>query len=185
MTSAMISFAVDYAVFWSLLRCFKGIHYLFSACIGYFVGVCLNYILSIKWAFKRRMLKDNWQKEFGIFFLIEMSALVILVAIMSILSRWPQISVYFSKIMANSTVALWNYALKYRLLFKKKQLVADSGQRTADSALADSGQRTADSETEYRLDVSQFPLKPETYNPHSPLPHPLPHSEKDNRVEEG
>jgi len=117
---ALVSFVVDYSFFWSLLKCLKGLHYLVATVFGYIAGVFVNYILSISWAFKNRQYTKNPFKELGIFFAIEISALLILSIIMFLLTHFCKITPYISKILANSLVALWNYAFKYKLLFKKK-----------------------------------------------------------------
>jgi len=115
---ALLSFLADYSVLISMVT-FTKIHYLISTVIGYTVGVVINYILSIKWAFKSRRFPTDWKKEFGIFLLIELSALIMLSTGMFFLRHFFKFTITFAKIISNSVAAVWNYILKYKLLFKR------------------------------------------------------------------
>jgi len=115
---ALLSFMADYTVLISMVT-FTRIHYLISTAIGYIVGVVINYIFSIKWAFKSRRFPTDWKKEFGIFILIELSALIFLSTGMFFLRHFFKFSITLAKIVSNSFAAVWNYILKYKLLFKR------------------------------------------------------------------
>jgi putative flippase GtrA len=68
-----IAFAFDYGALFGFTH-FLGIHYLISAGIGFLIGLCVNYVLSIKWVFRRRS-SGSKSAEILIFALIGVAGL--------------------------------------------------------------------------------------------------------------
>ena len=89
-----------------------------SATIGYIVGVILNYILAIKWVFLKRNLKGQWKKEFFIFIVIEIFAMLLMLITLFILEKVCKIQFEIALIVANFAAAIWNYLAKHLFLFR-------------------------------------------------------------------
>jgi len=111
-------FAVDFAMLFVFLK-FTKINYLIASAMSYTIGVILNYFSSIIWIFKKRALKNNWQKEFYSFLIIEFSALIFMTCALFIISGMFHINVMIAKVIANVISAVYNYIVKYKFLFAK------------------------------------------------------------------
>ena len=103
-----------------ILSKYTRIHYLFASAIGYLTGLVINYGFSIKWIFTKRQYKKSPKIEFLIFFTIELIAMLLMSSSLYIFKEFLRIDLRLAKVYANLIAAVWNYALKYQLLFKRR-----------------------------------------------------------------
>ena len=117
----VLCFILDFYTLMFLVKYTK-MFYLLASGIGYIVGVIVNYFFCIKWIFSERIHQKNWKLEFGFFFLIEIIALIFMSSSLFILKGFLRIDLALSKVIANILTAIWNYIMKYRLLFNKENV---------------------------------------------------------------
>jgi len=109
-----VAFACDFAVLFALTH-FLGVHYLVSACIGFTVGLCVNYVLSTRYVFDRRSVK-NKRVEFLVFGLIGLAGLGLNALFMWLFTEIARLHYLGSKVVSTVFVYLWNFfARKYSL----------------------------------------------------------------------
>ena len=113
-------FVVDFVILLAFLK-FTKINYLIASAISYSVGIILNYVTSIKWIFKKRTYKKQWKKEFGSFSIIEISALVFMTSTLFVMFGIFRVPVLIAKVIANIVSGIYNYLLKFKLLFAKDE----------------------------------------------------------------
>jgi putative flippase GtrA len=114
-TSA-ISLAVDMAIYFVLGKLLR--NYLISACIGYIVGLFVNYILSIKWVFNYRKIK-KYHIEFVIFVFIGFGGLLVNEAIIYAGLFWLIIGPFWAKMIAAVFSFGFNFGARKLLLYTK------------------------------------------------------------------
>lgn len=109
-----IAFLFDYGALFGFTN-FLGVHYLISAGIGFFLGLCVNYILSIRWVFSRRSIESK-RVELLIFVLIGVAGLGMNELIIWFFTEIARFHYMVSKIISTVVVYLWNFfARKYSL----------------------------------------------------------------------
>ena len=116
-----VCFLVDFFILILFLKFLPKVNYLIASAFSYSVGVILNYITSVRWIFQKRTFKTNWRLEFGIFSIIELSALIFMTASLFLLSGFFLVPVLIAKVMANMVSALYNYIVKYKFLFARNE----------------------------------------------------------------
>ena len=70
-----LAFSIDLVALFALTE-FLGIHYLVSAVVAYLLGLVVNYLLSIRWVFSSRNVKDP-RMEFVVFTLLGIVGLLL------------------------------------------------------------------------------------------------------------
>ena len=109
-----IAFACDFGALFGLTH-FLGIHYLLSAGIAFLIGLCVNYVLSIKWVFNKRLV-GNKSVVFLIFALIGIAGLGMNELFIWFFTQITGFHYLLSKIISTVFVYLWNFfARKYSL----------------------------------------------------------------------
>lgn len=109
-----IAFAFDYCALFGLTH-YLGVHYLLSAGLGFLIGLCVNYALSIKWVFSRRSV-GNKNLELLIFALIGIAGLGLNELFIWYFTEVVRFHYLESKIVSTVFVYLWNFfARKYSL----------------------------------------------------------------------
>jgi putative flippase GtrA len=109
-----VAFCFDFGILFALTR-FLEIHYLISAGIAFFVGLSVNYALSIKWVFVRRSIQDK-RMEFFLFALIGLAGLGLNELFIWYFTEVTHFHYLASKIVSTVFVYLWNFfARKYSL----------------------------------------------------------------------
>ena len=98
---------------------FAGLHYLVSACLGFMVGISVNYALSVSWVFDHRSV-NNRVHEFAIFVSIGMSGLAFNAALMWIFTELAGFHYLASKVIATALIFLFNFGARKVLLFSTK-----------------------------------------------------------------
>lgn len=114
-----ISFLGDFGSLYALTE-FVGIPYLISACIGFCVGLVINYLLSIIWVFNNKDSdsKRNRGSEFIGWTIIGVAGLGLNALIMWFFT--DVLSVYYlgSKIISTILVFIWNFSARRFLISK-------------------------------------------------------------------
>lgn len=113
-----LALAVDASVYWLCLR--LGAVYQGAAVAGFVGGVSTAYILSVRWAFRRRSIA-NAQVEFLIFLGIGVGGLGLTEALL-----WLQISLFglgpmVAKLVAAIGVFVFNFGARKLVLFSARQ----------------------------------------------------------------
>ena len=111
-----IAFAVDFTTLFLLTSVFH-IHYLYSAAIGFVLGLTCNYVLSIRWVFSSRNVSNRYV-EYGIFALIGVVGLGLNEGVIWLLTAGGGLHYTLSKIGAAGIVFLWNFSCRKFLLFR-------------------------------------------------------------------
>jgi len=139
--AGVFALAVDYGLCWVFLKIFTFKYgYMPANTIGFLMGNLISYILSVKWIFLDRAIKDKKQ-EFTIFLILSAIGLLINTILLYILVE----AVYFkeiivvlsegihrichlelgdlwiSKILVTIIVFFWNFFARKIILFKKTE----------------------------------------------------------------
>ena len=111
-----IAFAFDFGALFALTH-FAGVHYLLSAGLAFVLGLLVNYVLSIKWVFHRRSIRDK-RIEFLIFTMIGLAGLGLNEAFIWFFTEIAQFHYLASKIVSTVFVYLWNFFARRYSLFR-------------------------------------------------------------------
>lgn len=95
------------------------LHYLLSAAFSFVFGLVTNYLLSIKWVFASRTLK-NRTAEFTVFAIIGAAGLGLTELIMFMGVELMHMHYMASKLMAVFIVFAWNFGMRRLILFGRK-----------------------------------------------------------------
>ncbi len=115
-----VGFTAFLADFSSLLIGTKFFHinYLISAAFGFFIGVIVNYQLSIRWVFKYRVL-GNKSLEFFYFTVIGIIGLVLNEIFIFGFTQLLNGKYLLAKLPTTILVFLWNFGARKFFLFRK------------------------------------------------------------------
>lgn len=109
------TFLVDFCVLFVLTE-FFGIHYLLSAALGFISGLIINYILSVKWVFSNRTIK-NRSLEILFFVFIGLIGLGMTELFLWIFTKILLIYYLLSKIITTIIVYFWNFFARKIILY--------------------------------------------------------------------
>lgn len=109
------AFILDFTTFIFLAQYLK-IDYLISNTFAFLFGLTLNYILSIKFIFPNRKIK-NIKKEYILFGIIGIIGLLLNQFLLYTCIETMEQSLVFSKIFATALVFIWNFAARKIVLF--------------------------------------------------------------------
>ncbi|MCU0461656.1 MAG: GtrA family protein [Bacteroidales bacterium] len=110
-----LAFLVDFGTLY-LLTEFIHLHYLLSAGIAFILGLLTNYLLSIRWVFTTRSVR-NKKIEFLIFAIIGLAGLGLNELFLWIFTSLLGIYYLLSKILTAILVYLWNFFVRKFILF--------------------------------------------------------------------
>lgn len=110
------AFICDTSTLFSLTQ-FLRLNYLLSAPIGFCVGIFVNYVLSRKWVFERRTLK-NTPAEMTVFTLIGVVGLGLNEVILWTFQVKLGIYYLFAKGVSGVVVFMWNFGARKIILFR-------------------------------------------------------------------
>ena len=111
------AFAVDFAVYVGLIR-LGGWHYLVAAPAGFALGLAMVYILSVRWVFRVRRIRDA-RLEFAIFAAIGLAGLAVNEAVLYGAIGRGGLSYEAGKAVSALVVFCLNFALRKLLLFTR------------------------------------------------------------------
>lgn len=114
--ASAVSLAIDMALYLVLGKILH--NYLISACIGYTVGLFVNYYLSIKWVFSYRKIK-KYHIEFGVFAFIGFGGLLVNEAVIYAGLFWIYIGPFWAKMIAAVFSFIFNFGARKLLLYTK------------------------------------------------------------------
>ncbi len=120
----LVAFAVDFSCLLGAVE-FLGLNYLVSAAVGYSVGLCVNYLLCVRWVFPCRRFADR-RTEFILFFLVGLTGLMLTEIVLWIGTEIFELDFRVSKIAALFVCALWNFVLRKIVLFSNVVFVRTS-----------------------------------------------------------
>lgn len=109
-------FVLDYAV---LALCYEvfHIHYLLSSGAGFMVGLVFVYLVSNKWVFSTRRMKDKAWLEFVVFSVIGVIGLLLTILFMWFFVDVCKIYPLISKLVTTTLVLFWNFAGRKIILY--------------------------------------------------------------------
>jgi putative flippase GtrA len=113
-----IAFIFDFSTLYLLTEFFQ-VYYLISAAIAFLLGLTINYVLSIFWVFKTRVIKSKWL-EFGIFALIGIIGLGLNELIIWTFTEYVGFHYMASKIVSTVIIYLWNFFTRKYILYNKR-----------------------------------------------------------------
>ena len=100
-----------------LMTSLIGIPYLYSGAVAFLFGLTVIYVLSIRWVFEARSVRD-WRAEFSLFALIGIVGLLLNEFVLWILTGELGFHYMLSKGASVVLVFLWNFLARKSLLFK-------------------------------------------------------------------
>lgn len=109
------AFLIDFGTLLILTEIFH-FHYLFSAGIAYIFGLIINYFLSVKWVFNRRIVKNRILELFVII-VIGLIGLALNQFFLWILTDILFVYYILSKIITSFIVYFWNFFARKIVLF--------------------------------------------------------------------
>ena len=117
LAASALALAVDFSVFMGLHR-LAGLDFRIAAPIGFSLGLMLIYVLSIRWVFRERRLKDM-RAEFVLFAGLGLAGLALNQAIITIGMEFLSLPDWMSKITSAGFVFCFNFASRKFLLFTR------------------------------------------------------------------
>ena len=117
--AAALALAIDFAFYSGLIR-LAGVHYLVAAPIGFTLGLVAIYVLSIRWVFRARRMKDA-RVEFALFALIGLAGMALNQAIIYAGVELLALSYEVAKLLSAGTVFFFNFIARKLLLFTRYQ----------------------------------------------------------------
>ncbi len=115
--ASALALAVDFGVYSGLIR-LAGVHYLAAAPVGFAVGLATIYVLSIRWVFRQRRLKDA-RAEFALFALIGLAGMGLNQAAVYGGVELMALSYELAKLVSAGLVFCFNFASRKLLLFTR------------------------------------------------------------------
>ena len=112
-----LAFLIDFGALYILTE-FDHFHYLLSAGIAFILGLLTNYLLSIRWVFATRIIRDK-KLEFIIFAVIGLIGLGLNEFFLWTFTDLLDIHYLVSKILTTMLVYLWNFFARKLILFRK------------------------------------------------------------------
>jgi putative flippase GtrA len=117
--ASLAALALDWLILVTLVR-LAGVSVPTAGALGYLSGMVLAYVLSIRWVFKDRSLRD-WQAEFLVFALVGACGLALTELLLWLLSVRATVPVELAKILTAGAVFLFNFVGRKWLLFRDKE----------------------------------------------------------------
>ncbi len=109
------AFLIDYSLLWILTERFN-FFYLISSAISFICGLIFNYLLSVRWVFDKRKLR-NKKLEFLFFSVIGIAGLSINQLSIWFFTEKLKIFYMYSKLLSSAIVLLWNFGARKFFLF--------------------------------------------------------------------
>jgi len=117
LAASALALAIDFGTYSGLIR-LAGVHYLIAAPIGFALGFAVIYLLSIRWVFRQRRLKDA-RAEFALFALLSLAGMALNQAIIFTGVEGFALVPEAAKIVSAGIVFCFNFATRKLVLFTK------------------------------------------------------------------
>ncbi len=114
--ASIMALAVDAGTLYAMTE-HLGIYYLFSAIFGFVLGMITIYLLSVRWVFIRRSVKDR-RKELIIFVSVGLVGMLINEVGIYMFTEIAGFYYILSKLAVTGFVFLWNFGARKWLLFR-------------------------------------------------------------------
>lgn len=115
--ASALALATDFAVYSGLIR-LAGVHYLAAAPIGFALGLAIVYVLSVRWVFRHRRLK-NAHAEFALFALLGLAGMALNQAIIYAGVALAGLAPELAKAVSAGVVFWFNFVSRKLLLFTR------------------------------------------------------------------
>lgn len=108
-----VAFLADFGVL--QLGLYLGLHYLWATAAGFVVGLVVNYLLCVSWAW--RGTRATTSRDFLVFSLVGLGGLGLTELLMRLAVGWAGMPPQLAKLPITAVVFLWNFALRRMLVF--------------------------------------------------------------------
>jgi putative flippase GtrA len=115
--ASALALAVDFGAYSGLIR-LAGVDYLVAAPIGFSLGLATIYLLSVRWVFGHRRLKDA-RAEFVVFAALGLAGLAINQGIVYAGVEWFRLPPEAAKLASAGVVFCFNFGSRKLLLFTR------------------------------------------------------------------
>lgn len=112
------AFGTDFTILFTLTH-YINLHYMISTVIGYFLGMWINYFLSVKWVFKYRV-HNSKTLEFSIFIGVGLLGMAINQGLMWVFTDILAIYFMLSRFISAVIGYFWKFFARKYLLFRKR-----------------------------------------------------------------
>jgi putative flippase GtrA len=114
--ASALALGVDFSLYAGGVK-YLGMSYLVSAAIGFFAGLCVVYVLSIRWVFRHRKIGQSWRKEFILFAVIGVLGMALNEGILYASVDGLGLDYRLAKVISAGLVFMFNFACRKALLF--------------------------------------------------------------------
>ena len=114
--SSSLGFAVDFGLLAFVVEVL-GVNYLIAASISFTAGTTVTYILSIKWIFATRSVRDK-KLEYLLFTGVGVIGVILNGVLLWAFTELAGLHYLLSKIAAAAIVFFWNFLARRTLLFR-------------------------------------------------------------------
>jgi putative flippase GtrA len=114
--AAAFALAVDFSAYVMLIRV-MAVNYLVAAPLGFSLGLAAIYVLSVRWVFGERRLRDA-RMEFLVFAFIGVAGMAVNQAVLYVAVEGAALSYELAKLAAAAVVFGFNFSLRKLLLFR-------------------------------------------------------------------
>lgn len=122
--ASAVAFAVDFSVYSGLIR-LAGVAYLVAAPIGFLLGLCVIYALSVRWVFLHRSLR-NARVEFAVFAAIGLAGLALNQVVIYAGVEWAVLPYEAAKLVSAAIGVCFNFLCRKALLFSRRGRQAEN-----------------------------------------------------------
>ncbi len=117
MAASALALALDFGAYSGLIR-LAGVHYLVAAPLGFALGLATVYLLSVRWVFRHRRLKDA-RAEFALFALLGFGGMALNQAIIYASVERLGLAYELAKLLSAGAVFCFNFGSRKLLLFTR------------------------------------------------------------------
>jgi putative flippase GtrA len=116
--ASLCALLVDVGLLWILVK-FLSVNYLLAATISFLCGATVAYVISIRWVFRYRRLRDR-RAEFVGFVALGLPGLALNAGVISVAVRHFGLHYLWAKGAAALTTFSWNFVVRRQILFQRK-----------------------------------------------------------------
>ena len=110
-----LALAIDFGTYSGLIR-LAGVHYMVAAPVGFALGLATIYLLSVRWVFRQRRLKDG-RAEFALFALLGLAGMALNQLIIYAGVELIGLGYEFAKLASAGVVFCFNFGSRKLMLF--------------------------------------------------------------------
>ena len=114
--SSSLGFSIDFGLLAFFVEILQ-VYYLIAASMSFAAGTTMTYILSVRWIFSRRKVRDR-RLEYLLFTAVGVIGLLLNAVLLWLFTESAGVHYLLSKIIAASMVFFWNFVARKLLLFR-------------------------------------------------------------------